>query len=168
MAALSTFHRAKSPHGSFKPFFKQHRENGMSKEEINDVWQYLQRCEYWVNDTYQVAIDKEPEHGLEGLDLWHLSFKRNDREPFHDWRIAQAIKNALCGPEVEAVEIYPAESRLVDTANQYHLWAVVTPGVRFPFGFTERAVVNSDFIDKFSPGAQQRPFDEEISPNVRP
>ena len=48
----------------------------------------------------------------------------------------QRIKNELCGTETEAVEIYPAESRLADTANQYHLWCV-EPGVHFPFGFND-------------------------------
>jgi len=28
----------------------------------------------------------------------------------------------IVGEEHEAFEVYPAESRLVDTANQYHLW----------------------------------------------
>jgi hypothetical protein len=36
----------------------------------------------------------------------------------HDWRDLQRIKNQLVGPECEAVELYPAESRKVDTANQ--------------------------------------------------
>ena len=39
---------------------------------------------------------------------------------------------------MEAVELYPAESRLVDNANQWHLWCVT--GFRFPFGFAERLV----------------------------
>jgi hypothetical protein len=51
-----------------------------------------------------------------------LSIKRHDKEAFHDWRVFQRIKNAILGEEWEGVEIYPAESRLVDTCNQYHLF----------------------------------------------
>ena len=53
----------------------------------------------------------------------------------------QKIKNAICGKEWEGIEIYPAESRLVDTANQYHMFC-------FPesipiYVFTQREVLTS-------------------------
>ena len=38
--------------------------------------------------------------------------------------------------------LFPAESRLVNMANQYHLWVLDTPGVKFPFGFDEGRVVS--------------------------
>lgn len=75
-----------------------------------------------------------------------------DREPIHDWRELQDVKNALVGTEGEAVELYPAESRLVDTANQYHLFALAERGQRFPFGFRERLVG-----DKSVGASRQRP-----------
>src|SRR5262249_13701026 len=53
---------------------------------------------------------------------FHLAIFRNDRQPVHDWRDLQRVKNDICGPEAEACEIYPAESRLCDRANTYHLW----------------------------------------------
>jgi hypothetical protein len=53
----------------------------------------------------------------------------------------QRIKNELSGTATEAVELYPAESRLADTANQYHLWCV-EPGVHFPFGFNDGRLTN--------------------------
>jgi hypothetical protein len=52
----------------------------------------------------------------------HLTFKRNDRAAVRDWRHFQAIKNEVAGPEREAVEIFPPESKLYDSANEYHLW----------------------------------------------
>jgi hypothetical protein len=36
---------------------------------------------------------------------------------------------------VEAVELYPAASRLVDHANEYHLWALDSPEWRWPIGW---------------------------------
>lgn len=90
--------------------------------------------EYYVNETYQVAKRDLPN------DAVHLSIKRIDRQPVHDWRDMQAIKNQLVGVECEGVELYPAESRLVDGANQYHIWTCKDPAFRFPFGFTTRAV----------------------------
>lgn len=81
----------------------------------------------YMNDTYQVAVHG---HG----ECIHLSIKRIDRKPIHDWRDLQDIKNQLAGPEAAAVELYPAESRIVDTANQYHLW-VIKSTTYLPFGF---------------------------------
>ena len=85
----------------------------------------------------------------------HLSIKDHGRSAKHDWRDFQRIKNELVGPEFEAIEIYPAESRLVDGANQYHLW--VFESWRIPVGFTSRLV--SDGVSKHAPNAVQRPFE---------
>ena len=86
----------------------------------------------------------------------HLSIRRTDRGACKDWRHFQQIKNELCGSEREAVELYPAESRLVDTANQFHLW-VFPEGYRVPIGYNQGRHVSgqSDVI----PGAVQRPFE---------
>ncbi len=73
----------------------------------------------------------------------------------HDWRDFQRIKNELVGPEAEGVELYPAESQLADSANQYHLWVFDGSGFRFPFGFNDRLV-----SDQPLEGGQQRPFED--------
>lgn len=79
----------------------------------------------------------------------HLSIRRNDRTTAKDWRDFQRIKNELAGPEWEAVELFPAESRLVDSANQYHLWCYAS-GI--PVGFSGRFVTDSKSIS----GSKQR------------
>lgn len=102
---------------------------------------------YWSDGTYDVIEIVAYSHEV----TW-LSIKRRDKEWIHDWRDLQRIKNEICGPEREAFEIYPAESRLNDTANQYHLW-VLAPGMLMPIGYTDRSVV-----DGTMPG--QRPLPE--------
>jgi hypothetical protein len=115
----------------------------------------------WRNNRYLVYVRvleiDETALGVPGA-LW-LSIKRLDKLPIHDWRDLQRIKNELCGREREAVEIYPAESRLVDEANQYHLW-VLPPGASAPFGFPERSVSGED--EAIAVGARQRPL--ELTP----
>lgn len=69
----------------------------------------------------------------------HLSIIRRDEQPVRNWHDLQTIKNVLVGPEFEAVEVYPAESRLVDMGPNYHLW-VFMEQVRVPFGWTKRMV----------------------------
>src|SRR5581483_2563761 len=94
------------------------------------------------NDDYQVNVRK-PANGL-----LHLSIRRTDRQPIHDWRELQEIKNQLVGEECEAIELYPAESRLVDQANQFHLWAFTDPTYRVPIGFTGPRSVSDVSIGK--------------------
>lgn len=100
--------------------------------------------EIWVNSLYQVNIRTlDPKESGFWPQVKHLSIKRRDKRVIHDWRDLQRIKNELVGSECEAIEIYPAESRLVDTANQYHLWVFNDPSFRFPMGFGERLVRNT-------------------------
>ena len=112
----------------------------------------------WRNDVYTVMLRKVRPQDPFGEILW-LSIKRNDREVAHDWRDMQRIKTELVGAEFEAVELYPAESRHVDTANQYHLW-VFASGYKLPFGFTERVVagVVTKTGNPDLDAAKQRPF----------
>jgi hypothetical protein len=127
------------------------------KEEMRD-------SRIWLNDVYQVCERYVPEdrHGAP-CDVVHLSIKRLDQQPIHDWRDLQAIKTMLVGPENEAVEIYPAESRVVDTANQYHLWVLDDPKARFPMGWDSERMVSSLNLG----GSVQRPFDEPADPAMR-
>lgn len=112
--------------------------------------------EQWANDQY--VVNKRLIAGTSGEDqeptyMIHLSVRRQDREPIRDWRDMQRIKNQLAGPEWEGVEIYPAESRKVDGANQFHLWCFP---FRLGFGFDRRLVSNSYQTEKLTPGAVQR------------
>ena len=108
----------------------------------------------YINGSYQVNVRELP-------DGWKwLSFKRYDKEAIHDWREIQEIKNKMCGEEAEAVELYPAESRLVDTSNQFHLF-VLPEGEKFPFGYGDRCVVKGHDDYDGTGGSKQREFENE-------
>ena len=53
---------------------------------------------------------------------YRLAIKRTDRAPIRSWRALQDIKNSIVGEGVVAIEIYPRECEVTDTANMYHLW----------------------------------------------
>ena len=106
------------------------------------------QCELFVNSRYRVAK-------YDDGDTIHLSIKRLDLQPLQDWRELQRIKNELLGNEVEAVQLHPAESRLLDMCDQVHLWALKKG--QFPFGFTERIVSEGTML----PGQTQRPFEQK-------
>lgn len=84
----------------------------------------------WLNSRYQVRVNEFP------TGITYLSIKRVKKEHIHDWREILRIKNELCGPDREAVELYPGMFRVVDTSNQYHLF-VMPLGVGINLGFIE-------------------------------
>lgn len=107
----------------------------------------LQSDRVYANLLYTVNVRRVTKVPEGWPVLIHLSIKRNDKSHLaHDWRDLQQIKNEVCGPECEGVELYPAESRLVDMSNQYHLWVIEDPRRWWPFGFGERLV--ADGADK--------------------
>lgn len=108
-----------------------------------------------INSRYQVNVYSAGT-GAFGRLLW-LSIKTLDRSARHDWRDLQRIKNEVVGPEYDAVEIYPAEEKLVDTSNQYHLWVFLD--FKLPFGFKERFVGEGTWQ-----GSVQRPFKDDERP----
>jgi hypothetical protein len=85
------------------------------------------------NDTYEVLMNL-------GRPFIHLDIRRHDGGAATNWRDLQQIKNELIGTEHEAVELFPAEGRLVDAGNQYHLWVYADPVTRFPLGWWQRCV----------------------------
>jgi hypothetical protein len=115
-------------------------------------------AEVWQNNLY-VVIVKRGEDG----EVSCLSIRRGDRKTIRDWRHLQQIKNELAGPETEAVELFPATSRLVDVANQTWLW-VMPPGTILPLGFPDRFVFGPH-EDTGLPdmGSQQRTFQEGLT-----
>jgi hypothetical protein len=153
---MQAFQRGKL---TFKPAKEQIAEymdqHGLSREHAKRFYNEMKNDEIWVNDLYQVNIHRNtPNHSFGAeAEIDHLSIKRRDKQPIHDWRDLQEIKNLLMGPEREAVEVYPRESRRVDTANQYHLW-VIPAGEMVGVGWHVRLVSGAEDAAKI--GAVQR------------
>jgi hypothetical protein len=99
---------------------------------------------FWENSRYQV-VRRDYADGRLGSYV-HLTIRSLDGSARHGWRDFQRIKNELVSAEAEGVELYPAESRLVDTAT--HLWVFTEH--RFPLGMMEREVSDA------APGLSQR------------
>lgn len=105
--------------------------------------------EMWRNDEYHVAVRYLSDRGKAGV--LHLSIKRVNGGVANDWRELQAIKNEVAGWEREAINLHPAESRLVDEADQTHLW-VMPAGVSVEIGFRTRDVkTNIERIEALRP-----------------
>ena len=110
------------------------------------------------NGLYVVHVTvRDPDVGMKG-DVY-LTIRDRNRTTRHDWRDFQRIKNEICGPEREAIELYPAESRLTDTANQYHLW-VAPEGEHMPWGWEKprTTLTNGEMPDdeQLAPEAERR------------
>lgn len=123
------------------------------------------------NNQYQAMLREYPYDQNKPTEMvsW-LVIRRLDSEAVHDWRHLQCIKNDLCGPEREGLEIYPAESRLVDQSNQFHLF-VMPLGVILPFGYQERDVSDATRINGETNKNKQRPFEDppaDLNANTNP
>lgn len=110
---------------------------------------YHDRCRYFVNELYQIQVEEYAPGCL------HINIRRRDGGMVRDWRHFQQIKNEIAGPEREAVELYPAESRKVDTSNKWHLW-VQPEGVKIGVGWTQRDTSYDE--RRHVPGLRQRPL----------
>jgi hypothetical protein len=114
--------------------------NGMEKLFLVErLLQSMSAQQVFANDVYMVRMRNQSP-------FIQLNITRHDGGPCANWRDFQRIKNELVGPECEAVELFPAESRLVDTSNEYHLWVVPDRNYRFPLGFQHRLVMEDPLV----------------------
>ena len=103
------------------------------------------KIECWINDIYEVWVYRKKNadflvhNPMYKGKCTYISIKRKDKKALHDWRHFQQIKNELVGKEVEGIEMYPAESRLHDTANQFHIFCL-PQGTSIKFGWHFRSV----------------------------
>lgn len=91
--------------------------------------------ERWENNRFQV-IKRALPAGPWGR-VVHLTLRNRDGSRRREWTEFQRVKNELVGPEYDAVEVYPAQERVVDTADHYHLWVLLDQPV--PFGLPGHA-----------------------------
>jgi len=72
----------------------------------------------YLSEDYQVLLMTR------GPLAVHLSVRRRDNQAMQSRRDLIEIAEAFALPNSVYVELYAAESRVVDTANQYHLWSI--------------------------------------------
>jgi hypothetical protein len=89
----------------------------------------------YENALYHVLVRDLP-------DGWvSLGIRRKDGGSIRDWNALQRCKNDLTDSEREGVELFPAESRLVDCLHESHIF-VAPAGNRFRHGFESRFVLS--------------------------
>jgi hypothetical protein len=136
------------------------RNRGISEEDIQESLKQTIEEGIYVNSRYQVNVRDIVPTTPSSPPLKHLSIKciwngKNPPGP-ERWRDFQRIKDELCGPEMEGVELYPARSRLVDTSNQFHIWVIMDPTWQWPFGFEGGFTSYDD-----PPGGKQQPLEAQ-------
>jgi hypothetical protein len=86
----------------------------------------------WANNRYGIHVYRRKAILRSGSVALHLNIRRQDGGIDFPWYDLQRIKNEIVGPEYVAIEIFPAESELVDQANARHLF-VLPLGEPSPF-----------------------------------
>lgn len=108
--------------------------------------------ELWENRRYRVTVSRFHTHNfIDGGPFARIGILRHDQSARHDFRDYQQIKNDVCGPDWEAIELYPAESRLVDPSNFFILWA-------FPPGVLNIGMPRRHVLGHREAQSPQRPF----------
>lgn len=131
--------------------------------ELKKVHEVEADSEVYLNDTYTVTVQDAVQAEMVNTDtdagwpaMWYLSIKRTDREVIWDWRELQEIKNLICGKDNEGFQLFPAQDRVVDTANQYHLFVLKEAKLCIPVGFPTGMVT-----DALIPNTKQRTLEKE-------
>lgn len=62
----------------------------------------------------------------------HVKIFTRDGDKVEDFSIFQKVKDLVLGEDAVAVQIYPAQSDLVDGSNTYHLWSWEGLGTEAP------------------------------------
>jgi len=120
--------------------------------------------EVWVTIHKMLDDDDNPP-------IAELSVKRRDKLAidYNHWRTLQRIKNELLGINADGAMLYPAASRVMDSANQYRIYAL-PPGIMMPFGDKARLVTSKALGGDDDPrnGSRQRPYglNEKLSDDL--
>ncbi len=113
------------------------RSNGMSLGRA--TWQMAKeqiakqdKVEHYGNSFFFASVDKQhytpiEEGGKKDMtNFVYIAFHSNDKQTDGEigcgWQMKQWIKNDICGDDWEGVELFPAEYRMMNTANEYHLF----------------------------------------------
>jgi len=106
-----------------------------STRKANPIAAAQTRAAY-QNHTYSVQVWLDEPKAARPYPLIHLLIRRNDGEEIcAPWDELQRIKNDIVGPDHEAIELYPCESRCVRAASMRHLFVHVSPGHIWPVGW---------------------------------
>ncbi len=108
------------------------RRLGVSVDMVEDVaGEEFADARLYYNSIYEVIV--RPAIAPPG---WtHLTIRRRDGGTTIPWLHKQMIKDQLVGEECEAVELFPAQSRMLDLADAYHLWCNPDTTERLPIGY---------------------------------
>ena len=121
-----------------------------------DEWELKNRegdiSRYW-NSRYSVTVQRKKQHLMRHKVCVCLNITNADQSAKHDWRDFQRIKNEILGPEWEGIELYPAESRMVDPSNSYLMYCFRD---KLPIGINVRMVFGSEEEGAEAP---QRPIE---------
>jgi hypothetical protein len=98
----------------------------------------------WRNDRCMVLAHSLPsvmfkDPNGDPIMITHLAMVGTKDHVDLTWDEAQRAKAELLGANTEAIELYPAEDRVMEGLTERHLW-VFPPGVKFPLGFVPQNV----------------------------
>jgi hypothetical protein len=102
--------------------FPEHLIKIDKSQWIAKSWDNIERIEVWRSKHFLVQIFAE-KNGAQRITVSRTELLKNGHwQPGITWDDLQRLKQECGRGEHWAVEIYPAESDLVNVANMRHLW----------------------------------------------
>jgi len=119
-----------------------YEDNRSNIQKMRDLGFRRIKLEGPVNRKVWVWVRALPSPGPGWPPILHIAIQKRGmgRMGVDRWDTFMEIKNQIVGENCEAVEIYPADERLHDAANMYHLWGFASGDFRLPFGLQQRVV----------------------------
>ena len=117
--------------------------------------------EWWNNEYFGTLRSFSCGFPIRHSKFKILSISSADHTAKHDWRDFQQLKTMIVGAEWEGLELYPAESRLIDPSNRFYLWCV-------PKGIIKWGLPGNRMIISPNPTAPQREYPDGYLPKEPP
>lgn len=117
-------HKNRQQRRAEKSAFKKqikHSEFDAFENQTERARELMSKCRigefqgFYVNSIYSVQKYKRNSFTLLGI-------RRHDQASVCPWPHKQRIKNEIVGEDASAIEIFPPQSEVVDSANMYWLW----------------------------------------------
>lgn len=91
----------------------------------------------WRNNIYSVQVFRRSD-AWEGGEVLHLAIRRHDGHEVEAWSDLQRIRNEIVGAERVAIEVYPSDAEVIDSANMRHLFVLPEGVTGGPFTIAGR------------------------------
>lgn len=103
--------------------FKDVTQESLERHKLFEPQSTYRPHQVFTNNRYIVQCFRG--HSVLGMPAIKTMIRRSDAKPIYSWGDLQRIKNEIWGEEVQALQMFPRQSELIDDANLYWMWVLL-------------------------------------------